>query len=108
MLRSWSGWILAITGFLACPCHLPLTLPILLAVLGGTSLGLFLQQNTGLVLAVATAYFIGALGIGLVLLTRSAARDDRRRCCSLEELPGRAQDRRSEPPVDALTSRNRR
>ncbi len=107
-MRSLSGWLLAITGFLACPCHLPLTLPILLALLGGTSLGLFLQQNTGLVIAAATAYFLGALGFGLVLLTRSTPRDDRRLCCSLDQSLGPAKDRQSEPLAGAVKTGDRR
>ena len=64
------GAVLAVTGFLACPCHLVITLPLLVAVFGGTALGAFLAANTGLVAAAATAYFIAGLGAGWYLMTR--------------------------------------
>jgi hypothetical protein len=41
---------------------------LLLTVLGGTSLGLFLRENTGLIVAGVSLYFLGAIGAGLVLL----------------------------------------
>ena len=71
MNRLWGG-VLAVTGFIACPCHLPLTLPLLLGVLGGTGLGGFLASNTGLVYGIATGYFIFGLGVGLFLLNRKS------------------------------------
>lgn len=72
MTKFWGG-ILAVTGFIACPCHLPLTLPLLLGVLGGTGVGSFIGANTGLVYGLATAYFIGGIGLGLFLLNRKRA-----------------------------------
>jgi len=66
------GKLLAVTGFLACPCHLPFTLPLLLGVLGGTGFGSFIGANTGWVYGVATGYFIGGIGVGLFLLNRKA------------------------------------
>lgn len=64
------GSLLAGTALLACPCHLPLTLPLLLAVLGGGSLGTVLTANTGLIVAAGGLYFVGALVAGFVLLSR--------------------------------------
>lgn len=52
---------LLVTGFLTCPCHLPLVLPALAAGLAGTALGTFISQNTGLLIALATVYFIGVV-----------------------------------------------
>lgn len=52
--RRGRRWL--IVSFLACPCHLPLTLAALGAVLGGTALGAVLREHTlaaGLVVAAA-------------------------------------------------------
>ncbi len=63
------GYVLLVTGFLACPCHLVFTLPLVLALLGGTALGSFLAENTALVTGLLAAYFIGALLLGFALLS---------------------------------------
>jgi mercuric ion transport protein len=49
-MRRIGGVVLTVTGFLACPCHLIITLPLLISLLAGTALGSFLSRNTGLVL----------------------------------------------------------
>lgn len=69
MSKVWGG-VLAVTGFIACPCHLPLTLPLILGVLGGTSIGSFIGANTGLIYGIFTGYFIVGIGVGLFLLNR--------------------------------------
>lgn len=80
--RVWGG-VLAVTGFIACPCHLLVTLPLLLGVLGGTSVGVFLAANTGLVYGLATGYFIAAIGAGVYLWNRQKHSRDGGAC----ELP---------------------
>ena len=69
MSRVWGG-VLTVTGFVACPCHLPFTLPLVLGVLGGTGLGSFIGANTGLIYGVFTGYFIAGIGVGSYLLNR--------------------------------------
>ena len=69
MSRSW-GWVLGVTGFLACPCHLPFTLPLILGVLGGTGVGSYVGANTGLIYGIFTAYFIVGIGVAIYLLNR--------------------------------------
>ena len=69
MSKVW-GVVLAVTGFIACPCHFPLTLPLLFGVLGGTGVGSFIGANTGWVYGIAAGYFVGALGLGWYLLNR--------------------------------------
>ena len=63
-MRRIGGVALTVTGFLACPCHLIITLPLLISLLAGTALGSFLTRNTGLVFTFASVYFIVALALG--------------------------------------------
>jgi len=67
-MRRMSGVILTVTGVLACPCHLIITLPLLLSLLAGTALGSFLSRNTGLVYTLAGVYFVVALALGYCFL----------------------------------------
>lgn len=75
MSRVWGG-VLAITGFLACPCHLPLTLPLVLGALGGTGIGSFIGANRGLIYGLSTGYFIAGIGVGIYLLNRKRRGED--------------------------------
>ena len=63
-MRRIGGVVLTVTGFLACPCHLIITLPLLISLVAGTALGSFLSRNTGLVYTVAGIYFVVALALG--------------------------------------------
>jgi len=63
-MRRIGGVVLTVTGFLACPCHLIITLPGLTSLLAGTALGSFLSHNTGLVTTFAGIYFVVALALG--------------------------------------------
>ncbi len=63
-MRRIGGVVLTVTGFLACPCHLIITLPLLISLLAGTALGSFLSRTTGLVYTVAGIYFVVALALG--------------------------------------------
>lgn len=45
MSRKLTGYLLTVTAFVACPCHLPLTLPLAVALLGGTAWGAALSRN---------------------------------------------------------------
>lgn len=68
MRRTPVGWFLAVTGFLACPCHLVITLPFTAALLGVTVLEGWIAGHQGTILAVAGIYFLGALIGGAMLL----------------------------------------
>ena len=63
-MRRIGGVVLTVTGFLACPCHLIITLPLLISLLAGTTLGSYLSRNTGLVYTGAGIYFVVALALG--------------------------------------------
>ncbi len=68
MRRTRAGWFLAVTGFLACPCHLINTLPLAAALLSGTTLGGWIAGHQGAILGGASIYFISALTGGAILL----------------------------------------
>lgn len=68
MRRTTTGWFFTVTGFLACPCHLVITLPLAAALLSGTALGGWIAGHQGAIFAGASVYFIGALAAGATLL----------------------------------------
>jgi hypothetical protein len=68
MRRTISGWFLAITGFLTCPCHLVITVPLAAALLSGTALGGWSVEHQGAIVVGASMYFVGALAAGMTLL----------------------------------------
>lgn len=74
MIRRLTGLLLTITGMLACPCHLVITLPLLASLLAGTALGTALLQQRPLIVALATLYFVGALALGGWLLVGAERR----------------------------------
>ena len=69
MGKVWGG-VLLVTGLIACPCHLIITLPLILGLLAGTGAAAILGANTGLVYGIAGGYFIVALTAGWYLLNR--------------------------------------
>jgi|GEM_PF-3887912 hypothetical protein len=68
MRRRVSGWFFTVTGLLACPCHLVVTLPLVVALLGGTALGGWMAAHEGAITIGASIYFVGALAVGATLL----------------------------------------
>ncbi len=88
MSKIWGG-VLTATAFIACPCHFPLTLPILLGILGGTGVASFIGAHTGLIYGIASVYFIIGVGAGWYLLNKRRLQGTR---C---ELPVRERTRRN-------------
>ncbi len=70
-MRRIGGALLAVTGVLACPCHLVVTLPLLAGLLAGTALGNVLTHNTGLISTGAGISFVGALAASMLVLVRA-------------------------------------
>ncbi len=50
--------LLIVSGLIACPCHLPLVLPLLGAAFAGTAVGTFIQNHLWGIGIAATLYFI--------------------------------------------------
>ncbi len=69
------GWFAGITAFVTCPCHLPLTLPLLIDPMSGTALGAWLARNTILIYALATAYFLAALPLAIRWMNRASGNE---------------------------------
>ncbi|ACZ42984.1 hypothetical protein Tter_2081 [Thermobaculum terrenum ATCC BAA-798] len=97
MLRKAVGLLLLGTGVIACPCHLPLTLPLLVGLLGGTALGSLLTSNPLIIGLGALAYFVFAIAMGVKLLGSGggerAAQSQEMDCCSAAPLSAESQQR---------------
>jgi len=64
--RSWLLW-----SFLLCPCHLPLSLGVLAAVLGGTALGAVVRDHAWVAGTIITATWVLGTGYGLRLIRQA-------------------------------------
>ena len=69
MRRTFSGWFFAVTGVIACPCHLVFTLPLAIALLSGTALGGWIATHEGFITLGAVIYFVGALILATLMFT---------------------------------------
>lgn len=69
-MNSIQGYLAAGVALIACPCHLVATLPLLLALTGGSAIGLWLAQNQGLVWLAATGLFVSGLALAFVWLSQ--------------------------------------
>lgn len=68
-MKSPKAILAAGVALVACPCHLPLTVPVLVALTGGSAVGLWLAHNQMLVWLAATGLFVGGLTLTIVWLT---------------------------------------
>lgn len=64
--RAWLVW-----SFLLCPCHLPLSLAALSAVLAGTSLGVAVREHTAVAAIAITATWLLGTGYGFHLIRQA-------------------------------------
>lgn len=71
--RGIWGYVLLALGFLFCPCHLIIVLPLLGAWLGGTTLAGVLNTNLGVITAISSVLFLGSVALGWWLLARNAS-----------------------------------
>ncbi len=68
MLRTWhtiKGYAAGIVAFIACPCHLPITLPLLISLTAGTVFSAWLAENQVLVGVISTVVFFGGGALAL-------------------------------------------
>lgn len=64
--RKWLIW-----SFLLCPCHLPLSLGVLAAVLSGTSFGALLHDHMWIAGSVITVTWLIGTGYGFRLIRQA-------------------------------------
>jgi len=64
--RAWLLW-----SFLLCPCHLPLSLGVLTALLAGTSVGAALRDHTWVAGALITTTWLLGTAYGFRLIRRA-------------------------------------
>lgn len=57
------AYVAGVVAFITCPCHLPITLPLLITLTAGTAFGAWLASNVFLVGAISTVIFIGGLAL---------------------------------------------
>lgn len=55
------GYLAGAFALLVCPCHLPLTFPLILSLTAGTALGGWLAGKFGLLFGVSTVLFLASL-----------------------------------------------
>lgn len=64
--RAWLLW-----SFLLCPCHLPLSLGVLTAVLAGTSVGVTLRDHVWVAGTLISVLWIIGTGYGFRLIRQA-------------------------------------
>jgi len=58
--------VMFVISFVTCPCHLPITLPIALALLAGTPAAYWISQHVGWVYGILGGVFFLSLALGFV------------------------------------------
>ncbi|HLB47704.1 MAG TPA: hypothetical protein VJL59_11915 [Anaerolineales bacterium] len=66
--------VAGVVAFITCPCHLPLTLPLLISLTAGTAFSAWLAAPGTLLLvgAISTVAFIGGLALAFKCSTQPA------------------------------------
>ena len=68
------AYVAGIVAFITCPCHLPITLPLLISLTAGTAFSAWLAAPGTLLLvgAISTVAFIGGLALAFKWSTQPA------------------------------------
>ncbi len=80
--KGVKGYALMTLGFLFCPCHLVIVLPLLGVWLGGAVVMSFINANLILIIIVSSVLFLLGMGGGWWLLAR-----DKRACAVDSKAP---------------------
>ncbi len=72
-MQTRKGAVAGFVALVACPCHLPLTIPLLLLLISGTAAGVWLAANQWFIWLASTAIFAAGLALAWLWLRRAAA-----------------------------------
>ena len=72
-MQSIKGFVAATVALVACPCHLPLTIPLLLLLTSGSAVGVWLAANTWFVWVGSFVLFLGGLALAFLWLGQTEA-----------------------------------
>ncbi|MCI0710772.1 MAG: hypothetical protein L0154_11480 [Chloroflexi bacterium] len=70
MAQHWNKLPIGVSGFIAlvsCPCHLPVTLPIILTITAGTSLSVWISSHTLELAVISSIIFFFSLSLTFYL-----------------------------------------
>ncbi len=74
-IRSGTMFVIS---FIACPCHLPITLPLALVLLAGTPAAIWIAQHTNWVYGGMIILFLFSLTLGFRWMSQPAEKCDAR------------------------------
>ena len=82
--RRWLIW-----SFIFCPCHLPISMSVLAALLGGSAFGAVVSRNTLGVGLVLGAIYLAGVGVGFRhIRAATVGRDCSAGVCAVPTPPG--------------------
>jgi cytochrome c biogenesis protein CcdA len=73
IIRNARTLISGAIAFVSCPCHLPISLPLLVAATAGTSAGVWIANNTLTLGIISTVVFFGSLWLTFYLAKQATA-----------------------------------
>ena len=72
-MQAIKGIAASLAAFTTCPCHLPLTLPLLLSLASGTAAGLWLATHQQVIWVVSVILFVGSIALTVRWLQQAQA-----------------------------------
>jgi hypothetical protein len=62
-MQTIKGTVAGLVALVTCPCHLPLTLPVLLTLTAGTAVGIWLAAHQWFIWLGSAVLFVGGLAL---------------------------------------------
>lgn len=113
MTSTWhkiKGYTAGAVALITCPCHLPITLPLLITLTAGTAFGTWLANNALVFGAISTVVFIGGIVLAFKWINHPAEAGSHRgrlRKAKIEEARQAVMVRQAgAPKITLLTSSN--
>lgn len=90
-MQAMKGVIAALLALIVCPCHLPLTMPLVLLLTSGTAVGLWLAAHPQLIWLVMVILFAGSVALAIHWFSQGEASAQG----EMQETSGRAANARA-------------